>query len=203
MAGQRQHDRIDFVDRAMHSFWAKGYEGTSIADLVAATGVNRGSIYAGFSGKRDLFLASLDRYDDIHRRRFLDRLSAAGDPLAAIGAAFRAAAGTAPATPPEARGDEGVPDPDGCLLVNTAIEMAPHDAEVAAFVSASLAGVEAFFRGRLEAAAAAGRLRGGTDIAGTAAALLALFLGLRVLARSGADKAVRAAVVARAGAMLE
>jgi TetR/AcrR family transcriptional repressor of nem operon len=203
MAGQRQHDRIAFVDRAMHSFWMKGYEGTSMADLVAATGVNRGSIYAGFSGKRDLFLATLDRYDDIHRRRFLDRLSAADDPLEAIGAAFRAAAGIAPADAPDEHGDENPPQPDGCLLVNTAIEMAPHDAEIAVLIAESLAGVEAFFRGRLEAAAATGRLRAGTDIAGTAAALLALFLGLRVLARSGADEAVRAAVVARAGAMLK
>lgn len=198
MTGQRQHDRIEFIDRAMHAFWAKGYEGTSMADLVAATGVNRGSIYAGFSGKRDVFIAALAHYDDIHRRRFLDRLSAGRDPLEAIRAAFRAAAGI-DGTAED--GAEAAPPPAaGCLLVNTAIELAPHDAEVAALVAASLAEVERFFRDRLDAAAAEGSRPAGDD--GAAAALLALFLGLRVLARSGAAPGTRAAIVARAGAML-
>ena len=62
MAGVKQFDRIDVLDRAMALFWRRGYEATSIQDLVDATGINRGSLYASFTSKKGLFLAVLDHY---------------------------------------------------------------------------------------------------------------------------------------------
>jgi TetR/AcrR family transcriptional repressor of nem operon len=64
MAGVKQFDRDDVLDRAMALFWRRGYEATSIRDLVTATGINRGSIYATFGDKQGLFLAVLDRYGE-------------------------------------------------------------------------------------------------------------------------------------------
>ncbi|MGI9452457.1 MAG: TetR/AcrR family transcriptional regulator, partial [Geminicoccaceae bacterium] len=52
MPWDKQYDEADVLDRAMAAFWANGYEATSINDLVAATGINRGSIYAAFEDKR-------------------------------------------------------------------------------------------------------------------------------------------------------
>jgi len=62
MAGLKQFDRNEVLDDAMKVFWRNGYQGTSIQDLVEATCVNRGSLYATFGDKRGLFLAVLDHY---------------------------------------------------------------------------------------------------------------------------------------------
>jgi len=192
MGRQRAYDSDRVIDKAIHAFWTRGFEATSINDLVAATGVNRASLYAGFEDKRGLFLASLARYDDRQRRGFLDRLARDLPPRDAILAAFEAAA-----TPPASG------RPGGCLLVNTALEMAPHDAEIRDLVTAALAGVEAFFRERIEAAQSTGTIRAEIDAARTAQALLGLFMGLRVLMRAGIPPdAAPAAIISEARALL-
>ncbi len=190
MPWERKYDEAEVLERAMHAFWARGYEATSMADLVAATGINRGSIYAAFADKRGLFVRALRHYDRTRRAEFLDRLAARHGPRQAILATFAAAAG-----PP---GDA----PPGCLMVNTALELSPHDPEIGAVVRESLDAVRAFFEDRTAAAQRAGAVPPGRDPAATAAALLGLFLGLRVLARSGADRAARNAVLAEAERML-
>lgn len=58
----REFDEAEVLDAALRLFWARGYERTGIADVVAATGVLRGSLYAAFGDKRGLFLAALGRY---------------------------------------------------------------------------------------------------------------------------------------------
>ncbi len=52
MAGVKRFDRNQVLDRAMAAFWTRGYEATSIDDLVEATGINRGSLYGTFGGTR-------------------------------------------------------------------------------------------------------------------------------------------------------
>lgn len=187
---QRAYDPNDFLARAAHAFWARGYAGTSMADLVTATGVNRGSIYAAYKGKRDLFLASLRHYDAHHRADFLDGLAAAHPPRAAILAAFAAAADIPKGMPP------------GCLLVNTATELGPHDPEIANFVTQSLVQVEGFFADRLRAGKADGTIPEALSVETTATTLIGLFLGLRVLTRAGADRAACDALIARADTLL-
>ncbi len=49
----------------MKVFWRKGYAATSVQDLVDRMGINRGSLYATFGKKHDLFLAALDRYREV------------------------------------------------------------------------------------------------------------------------------------------
>ncbi|MBE0452704.1 MAG: TetR/AcrR family transcriptional regulator [Roseovarius sp.] len=192
MGRQRIYEPDKVVDSAIAAFWARGFEATSINDLVAATGVNRASLYAGFEDKRGLFLASITRYDDRQRRGFLERLARDLPPRDAILAAFDAAA-----TPP-APGQPG-----GCLLVNTALELAPHDAEIRDLVQDAFAGVQAFFRGRIEAAQATGAIPQGIDAARTAQTLLGLFMGLRVLMRAGIPSdAAPAAITSQARALL-
>ena len=62
MAGVKQFDRNEVLERAMTVFWRNGYQATSIQDLVEATGVNRGSLYATFGDKKGLFLAVIEHY---------------------------------------------------------------------------------------------------------------------------------------------
>lgn len=190
MPWEKRYDDSEVLERAMHAFWAHGYEATSVSDLVQATGLNRGSLYSAFSDKRDLFIAALRHYDRTERSAFLDRLSRDNGPREAIVAAFAAAASTRPDAPA------------GCLLVNTALEVAPHDPTVRRLVNAALAEVEAFFHERIAEGRASGEIPATTDAAATAQALLGLFLGLRVLARSGAAQTARDAIVRQAEALL-
>lgn len=192
MGRPRSFNPDEVMESAITAFWAHGYGATSISDLVEATGVNRASLYAGFEDKRGLFLASLRRYDDQQRRGFLDRLTRDLPPRDAILAAFDAAA-TAPAPG----------HPGGCLLVNTAMEMAPHDAGIRDVVTAAFAGVEAFFHDRITAAQAMGTVPASIDAKRCAQTLLALFIGLRVLMRAGSDpQGTPAAITAQARALL-
>ena len=68
MARQKEFDREEALDRAMAAFWSKGYAATSIEDLVAHMGIQRGSLYGTFGDKRRLFLAALDRYQRVVAR---------------------------------------------------------------------------------------------------------------------------------------
>ena len=193
MPAPKQHDTNDFVDGAMRLFWSRGYEGTSINDLVDATGINRGSIYASFDGKRDIFLAALARYDDLYRARFLTALERRCTPKEAIVAAFRSAAGH----------DADGALPAGCLVVNSAVELSPHDPEIAAAVDLSLSALIGFFRSRVEAAKAAGEVRPDLDAEAATTTLYALFLGLRVMTRSNAPSQCRDEIVRQATRLLE
>jgi len=190
---EKQYDETAVMEQAMRAFWAHGYESTSVNDLVRVTGLNRGSLYAAFTDKRTLFLTVLRHYDKHRQAEFLDRLAALNAPKDAIMAAFEAAAR------PSTAGD----DPSGCLAVNTALEVAPHDPEIRAFIQTAFARVEAFFFARIEAAKADGSIRQSVSAVETAQALLGLFLGLRVLARSGADAAALDAITSHARALLE
>lgn len=62
MGRTREFDVDDAVDRALHLFWQKGYEGTSLSDLTEALGINRPSLYAAFGSKEGLFTRALERY---------------------------------------------------------------------------------------------------------------------------------------------
>ena len=190
MPREKRYDEGEVLDRAMEAFWARGYEATSISDLVAATGINRGSLYAAFTDKRSLFIRALGHYDRHHRLEFLTRLAAVHPPKEAILAAFTEVIAAANAR-------------KGCLLVNTAIELSPYDPEIAAIVRDSLAAVEAFFRERIQAGQAAGAIRADIDPVEIAQALLGLFLGLRVLTRSRPEKPLMNTILKQARALIE
>ena len=193
MPWQKNYDETAVLERAMYSFWSKGYEATSMSNLVKATGVNRGSLYTAYPSKRALFLGTLRHYDQIYREEYLHRLSVEHDPLEAIITAFEDAA----VIPADAR------TPAGCLLVNTALEMSPHEAEIRDFVNNSLQQVETFFRSRIEAAQREGSLAASLDARVTAQTLLGMFLGLRVLTRAGSSPATIKAITSQARMMLQ
>jgi TetR/AcrR family transcriptional repressor of nem operon len=62
MARPREFDEDQALDRALEVFWARGYDATSVEDLVEATGVGRASLYAAFQDKEHLFRRVMDRY---------------------------------------------------------------------------------------------------------------------------------------------
>ncbi len=189
---EKQYDRIEVLEKATHVFWTRGYEATSISDLVEATRLNRGSLYTAFNGKRGLFIECLTHYDRRHRSEFLEKVSRERNSRDAILAVFEAAAHPAI--------QEGLPA--GCLLVNSALEVSPHDPAIRTIINNSLSMVEAFFKNKICVAQAEGCVSDAIDPEAGAKLLLGLFLGLRVLTRSEMDQTAVSAMINHARIVL-
>lgn len=193
MPWEKQFDPDSALLKAMQTFWARGYDATSMQDLVEGMGVNRGSLYATFGDKRSLFIQALKRYDAVHRVAWTAALAERAAPREAILGAFEGAIAAA---------IEGG-SRDGCLLVNTALELSPHDPEVASIVAEALTGMERFFRTMILAGQQTGTIPARIHADETASALLGLFIGLRVLSRSRPEAPLLCALADQAAAMLE
>ena len=81
MPRHAEFDRDDVIHQATGVFWERGYAKTSVGDLVSATGLQPGSLYAAFQSKEDLFLASLDHYGAQSVARVEQALAQASSPL--------------------------------------------------------------------------------------------------------------------------
>ncbi len=192
MPWQKSYDENEVLEGAMRAFWQRGYQATSMQDLVTATGINRGSIYAAYVNKRGLFMRALEHYDRAYRAAHLAHLGTVHAPLDAIIVSFESAA----------RQAHDRTTPPGCLLVNTALELSPHDPEIGQFVAQSLQSVEDFFHDRLAVAQQRGDLSAQCNCRETAQSLLGLFLGLRVLTRADASNEAVASIISQARKLL-
>lgn len=184
MPWEKSFDLDEATDKAAAVFWSKGYEATSVSDLVTAMGVNKGSLYNAFGDKRSLFLRALTRYNAAGRRVWMAELEEMADPVAAIAAFFDRIV------------EQSVSDCDakGCFIVNTALE-APHQTpEVQALIAESLSEIEGFFRRMVDRGVILGRLPERIDADGAAKALLALMMGMRVLSRTNAAQSALMAI---------
>ena len=192
MPWEKRFDSEAVLDKAMRAFWARGYEATSMQDLVDCMGINRGSLYATFGDKRSLFIKALRRYDARERAAWVATLAATESPRESILAAFDGAIAAV-----LERGSR-----DGCLLVNTALELSPHDEEISKIVARGLAEMEGFFRGRIEAGQRSGEIPAAVEAGEAARALLGLFVGLRVLSRSRPEPALLRSLRRQAEALI-
>lgn len=188
MPWDKQFDRDAVLDRAMKTFWRQGYAATSMQDLVEAMGINRGSMYATFGDKRSLFLASLRMFDASARLEVLARLREGRRPTQAIKALFESFV--------EYATGDGLNR--GCLITNTALELAAHDPEVARIVAEAQTEIERFVEGRILAGQATGEIALVLDPKATARGMLASLVGLMVLVRSRPEKALLDGVIAEA-----
>lgn len=179
MPWEKSFDTDHALEAAMNVFWAKGYEETSLSDLIEAMGINKGSLYNAYGDKNTLFIAALKKYDDEHRRQVLARLRQIEDPVQAIAALF------------DGLIQESVADPErkGCLLVNTSMKLSYHNQEVQNIVKNGLQEFGRFFEQRLEELQQGSKRTAIEDVQDTAKILTTLVVGLRVLARSIFDEA--------------
>lgn len=192
MPWEKQFDHDAALSKAMGAFWAQGYDATSMQDLVDCMGINRGSLYATFGDKRSLFIEALRRYDAMYRKDWTAAVSAGNGPRAAIETVFDQAISAV-----VKKGSS-----DGCLLVNTALELSPHDQDISAIVDHGLAEMEAFFRDMIEQGQAVDEIPTHLDLVDTARGLLSLFIGLRVLSRSRPEEPLLRSVAKQATALL-
>ena len=145
MARMKEFDRDVVLERAMNFFWEQGYEAASMRDLLDAMEIGRQSLYDTFGDKHSLFLASLAHYYEIGIGSVVAELSAPDGGLAAIEEYFDGMARRMTTKPYRS-----------CLLINSAIELAPHDPEVAAIVNRFVKNLRKGFATALKIAVANG-----------------------------------------------
>src|ERR1051326_3516607 len=78
MARHKEFDREEALQKAMEVFWERGYEATSIQDLVEQMGINRQSLYDTFGDKHALYLAALDHYREVEGGKMFKLLERQG-----------------------------------------------------------------------------------------------------------------------------
>lgn len=193
MARPKAFDIDAALVRAMELFWEQGYAATSMEQLVQTMGISRQSLYDTFGDKHRLFLAAMDSYCAMLKDAMLDPLRTPDAGLQALH-------------------DTGLtiidflvryPKRRACLMANTTLELAPHDAEVAAKVRAHLQAMEDAFRHALTNAKARGEIAATSDVDALAKYLVGMTHGLMVMAKSGADRETLTGIMATAVAPLQ
>lgn len=192
MARPRAFDEDLALRKAMETFWSKGFEATSLADLTEAMGLSKSSLYAAFGDKDALFARALNLYVaevSAERVRILRTATSAREGLRDyFDHHIRVAVD--PRTPP------------GCLFVNSTIEVERLAAETAERLGELAKKGEAAVRELLERAQKSGEIAPSKDIRGLALMLVAVAHGIHVMARMHRDRKKLQAVAETALATL-
>lgn len=192
MARPREFDAELVMDAAMRRFWSQGFERTSVKELLESTGLTAASLYNAFGDKRALFRATLDRYIEHSIGARISRCEAL-PPREAIHAFLADVLHRSVA-------DVGGM---GCMVVNSALELAPHDGEYRLLIAATLNRIEAFFLRCLRRGQDQGTITAAQPAEALARHLLGVLMGLRVLARVRPEPDFLSGVVGTALAFLE
>lgn len=174
----RSFDREAALRRAMEVFWGKGYDGTSLADLTSAMGINPPSLYAAFGSKKDLFREAVDLYSASEGGNIWSGLELAPTAREAIATMLRASA--------ESFSRPG--KPRGCMIVLSALNADEGNAAVCESLREQRAGNIRQLRQRLERAVADGELADTIDPRAIATFYATVQHGMSILARDGASR---------------
>jgi TetR/AcrR family transcriptional regulator, transcriptional repressor for nem operon len=192
MARPREFDEGVVLDAAVLCFWNRGYEATSVKDLVERTGITAASLYNAFGDKRAIYERALDRYVEGSVASRIRRCEALA-PREAIGAFFEEIL-------KRSLGDR---ERKGCMLVNAALDVAPHDPDFRKIVTGVLADIEGFFLSCVKAGQGDGSITRSLPAETLSHHLLGVLMGIRVLARVRPERALLEGVIAPSLALLD
>lgn len=182
-----EFSREDAAAAAMRMFWARGYEATSLRDLLGAMNVSRSSLYQSFGDKEQLFISCLRRYREGLLERLERRLAESDSVLDFLHDMFMETADSAAS-------DQGRL---GCLIFNSATELGHLEGEAADEAMSSVRRVTGLFRRAVESAQRAGEIDASEDSEVLAQYLTASMAGMRVLIKNGTDRDHARAVAGR------
>ena len=179
MARPREFEEAAVLDAAVDCFWKRGYEATSVRELADSMGITGASLYNAFGDKRALFRMALEHYVEGIGDR-ISRLEGNMSPREAIDAFFREIV------------EKSLSDPDrkGCMLINSSLEVAPHDPEFREAIDDVLVRIESFFYRCVKGGQKAGEISTLQSAEDLARMLLGTLLGIRVLARVRPERAL-------------
>lgn len=171
----REFDVEDALEKAVQVFCERGFHATSIGDLTEATQLTSGSLYKAFKDKRGLYLAAMTHYKD-SRDAVL---------RAAIAPARTGRERVRAALAHYAEASHGERGRLGCMLINSATELATFDDELGRWLAASLRRNETLLAALIREGLADGSIPPQVDPAVTARLLLCLIQGMRVVGKTG------------------
>ncbi|NJK89263.1 MAG: TetR/AcrR family transcriptional regulator [Myxococcales bacterium] len=180
MTRQKEYDQAKTKEATLRAFWLSGYDGTSLADLELATGLDRRQLYNAAGSKRALFLGALEDFGRQAAKRFLRHLECGEGGVESIRQTLEELV-------------SAVDEPNGqlgCLICNTARERIAEDPEIAAVIRTYFRRIERAYRTALERAATDGDVSDGSAIRSRSRYLLGIHVSLCVLARAGEGRAL-------------
>jgi TetR/AcrR family transcriptional repressor of nem operon len=179
MARTKDFDENEVLAKAVKLFWQKGYNGTSMQDLVDGLGISRSSIYDTFGDKHQLYLKALCTYREKQEVMRDQILNASVPAKAAIRQLM------------DLTIDQLIRDKQhkGCFLVNSAVESAPHDKETNAIICQNDQQLENAFHEVIKRGQARGEITSKQDPRALARFVFNNIVGIQVSAKSATDKA--------------
>jgi TetR/AcrR family transcriptional repressor of nem operon len=193
MARPREFEEGTVLAAAVQHFWSRGFEATSMRDLAGAMGITGASLYDAFGGKRALYRRALDHYVENTLGDRIRRIEGHVPPRDAITAFFDEII------------ERSLNDPQrkGCMLVNSALELAPHDPEFRQAITEVTGRIEAFFWRCVVAGQQGGTITKSQSPEDLARHLLGLLFGLRGLSRVRPERALLEGLLRPAYALLD
>ena len=193
MARPREFDEETVLEAATQRFWNNGYEATSMRDLADHTGMTTPSLYNAFGDKKAIYRLVLDRYVRLALMACDETFGGERTAVAALERYF------------DALIEEALADAlqKGCFVVNTALEVAPHDADFRDLVTKVFGQIEKYLRDCIVSGQSDGTIRTKLPAADLARLFLSATLGIRVLARTNSERELLTGVVRPLFALLQ
>lgn len=168
----------EVLDKAMHLFWKKGFNATSVQDLVDELGINRASLYDTFGGKEELFNQTFKLYRKITHQQILSLLHENASIKEGIKRLFEFVV------------LQSVNDPNkkGCFAVNITTELIPGDQQIIEDLTENKVGVEQIFYDYLKLGVERGEISKEKDLKSLASLLFTLQNGIKVVAKLNPDQ---------------
>ncbi|MFQ6602583.1 TetR/AcrR family transcriptional regulator [Flavobacterium sp. C3NV] len=175
MARTKEFNEDQALDKAIEIFWHKGYNGTSAQDLVTHLGLSRSSLYDTFGDKQKLFAQSLRRYQKNAQNQIVELFDQSTNIKETLQDIFKQAV------------IESLEDriTKGCFMVNSSVELAMHDEEIAKIVKNNSQTMEEVFTKAVLKGQNEGHISKAIDAKVLARFIFNNYSGIRVLARTG------------------
>lgn len=180
MARTKDFDENEVLSKAIQLFWYKGYNGTSMQDLVDSLGISRSSLYDTYTDKHTLFVKALESYQHAGAAKIQEIINHDGPAKETVEKLLTFVTN-------ELLGDK---QQKGCFMLNAEVEVAPHDAEVNAMVCRNDQQLEEAFYQVIQKGKESGEIKNPQDARALARFLFNAVKGMRVTAKSTTDKAV-------------
>ena len=180
MARTKDFDENEVLSKAIQVFWCRGYNATSMQDLVDALGISRSSLYDTYKDKHTLFIQALERYQKEGNQQIqaiIDQNDSAKNTI--INLLKLTISDSA-----------CVKEQKGCFMVNAEVEVAPHDAEVNKIVCSNDQYMEEVFYQVIKRGQDNGELKNKQDARALARFIFNAVKGMRVTAKSSPDRSI-------------
>lgn len=173
------YDPDTALNAAMQVFWSKGYEATTLQELLKAMGLSKSSFYQSFGGKKELFLRCISRYREKVSQALADLLESSDSGRSFIERMLLNSAAEARRTNDARR---------GCLLMNTAAECAQKDSDIAERVALGFEGLRVILCRAVRQGQAEGEITQELEAEALASYLISSLGGIKTVVKGGADE---------------